>query len=281
MEEKNVLIKNYSTMNEDFLEQLFQTHKKAKYMPSPDSICRLTNGILAMMFPVFTEKRYRSKNDINDHYMSLQFELKSLLNSMKDRLVNDVEFICNSFFAHLPEIHHSLVMDAEAIANGDPAAENSQEVIRTYPGFYAISIYRMAHELYRLKVPFLPRILTENAHSKTGIDIHPGAQIGKNFFIDHGTGIVVGESCIIGDNVKIYQGVTLGALSVSKNLASTKRHPTIEDEVVIYANATILGGETTIGKKTTIGGNVWVTRSVPANSLIYHQAQVKMKTSEN
>jgi serine O-acetyltransferase len=157
---------------------------------------------------------------------------------------------------------------------GDPAAKSKSEVVRTYPGFYAIAAYRLAHELYRLGVQDIPRVITEHAHSKTGIDIHPAAKIGEHFCIDHGTGIVIGETTIIGNHVKIYQGVTLGALSVDKHDAETKRHPTIEDHVVIYAAATILGGETIIGHDSVIGGNVWLTQSVPAYSKIYYQAKM-------
>jgi serine O-acetyltransferase len=173
-----------------------------------------------------------------------------------------------------------LLKDAEAIEAGDPAAKNRDEVIRSYPGFYAISIYRVANSMHRLNVPFIPRILTEIAHSKTGIDIHPGATIGNHFFIDHGTGVVIGETTQIGDFVKLYQGVTLGALSVSKGMAEIKRHPTIEDHVVIYAGATILGGKTTIGKNSIIGGNVWLTESVPENSVVYHKPQLNVEQSK-
>jgi serine O-acetyltransferase len=173
-----------------------------------------------------------------------------------------------------------LLKDAEAIELGDPAAKNRDEVIRSYPGFYAISIYRVANQLHRLNVPFIPRILTEIAHSKTGIDIHPAATIGHHFFIDHGTGVVIGETTHIGDFVKLYQGVTLGALSVNKGMAEIKRHPTIENDVVIYAGATILGGKTVIGKNSTIGGNVWLTESVPANSVVYHKPQLNVEQSK-
>jgi serine O-acetyltransferase len=157
---------------------------------------------------------------------------------------------------------------------GDPAARSRSEVIRTYPGFYAISAYRVAHKLVELGVPGIPRIITEHAHSRTGIDIHPEARIGNHFCIDHGTGVVIGETTVIGNHVKIYQGVTLGALSVNKEDAQRKRHPTLEDNVVVYAGATILGGETVIGQGSIIGGNVWLTRSVPAGSKIYYQAKM-------
>ena len=170
----------------------------------------------------------------------------------------------------IPEIRRKIGLDVQAAYLGDPAAKSSEEVIVSYPGLEAITIYRLAHFLCRNGVPVIPRIMSEYAHSKTGIDINPGARIGESFFIDHGTGVVIGESCIIGNNVKIYQGVTLGALSVKKELMDKKRHPTIEDDVTIYANATILGGETVIGRGSVIGGNTWVTKSVPAGTTLYN-----------
>jgi serine O-acetyltransferase len=171
------------------------------------------------------------------------------------------------------------MIDAYAIVKGDPAAADVDEVIRSYPGFYAIAVYRIAHIFHNLSIPYLPRILTEHAHEKTGIDINPGAKIGKGFCIDHGTGIVIGETAVIGDNVKIYQGVTLGALSVEKEMAKSKRHPTIGDNVVIYSGATILGGKTVVGDYSTIGGNVWLIKSVPAYSRVYHRSQIDISNS--
>ena len=180
----------------------------------------------------------------------------------------------NNFFQYIPELYRVLNTDINSLISGDPAARLEFEVIRAYPGFYALCFYRLAHELLALDVPLLPRILTEHAHSRTGIDIHPGADIGEHFFIDHGTGIVIGETAIIGNHVKLYQGVTLGALSVDKSMASTKRHPTVEDHVVIYSGATILGGGTVIGHHSIIGGNVWLTKSVPPGTLIYHNPEL-------
>ena len=168
----------------------------------------------------------------------------------------------------LPKIRAKIVLDTKAAFDGDPAAKSSEEVILSYPGLEAIVVHRIAHFLFKNGVPIIPRIMSEHIHGKTGIDIHPGATIGDSFFIDHGTGVVIGETCIIGNNVKIYQGVTLGALSVKKSLQNKKRHPTIEDNVTIYAGATILGGETVIGHDSTIGGNTWVTKSIPAESVI-------------
>jgi len=177
------------------------------------------------------------------------------------------------FIKRLPEVKRLLLTDVEAAYLGDPAAKSPQEVIFCYPGFLAITIYRLAHELYRLGVPYLPRMMTEHAHSLTGIDIHPGATIGESFFIDHGTGVVIGETTVIGNRVRLYQGVTLGALSVPQEaveeLRFRKRHPTIEDDVIIYANATILGGETVIGARSVIGGNVWLTESVPPDTKVF------------
>ena len=183
----------------------------------------------------------------------------------------------NSFLEKLPYLLEKLNLDAKAFLNFDPASESIEEVYIAYPGFFAIAIYRFSHELYHLKLPLIPRLMSEYAHRLTGVDIHPGATIGNSFFIDHATGIVIGETTVIGNHVKIYQGVTLGAHSVAKNLQNVKRHPTIDDGVVIYANATILGGETIIGKNALIGGNVWITESVAPNSVVFHKGQVTVK----
>ncbi len=182
--------------------------------------------------------------------------------------------MAKDFFESIPELYRLLNTDVQALLTVDPAAKTEFEVIRTYPGFYALCFYRIAHLLATLEVPLIPRILTEFAHSKTGIDIHPSAEIGEYFHIDHGTGIVIGETATIGNNVKVYQGVTLGALSVDKSLAFTKRHPTVEDHVIIYSGATILGGETVIGHHSIIGGNVWLTNSVPPGSLVFHDPEI-------
>ncbi len=186
----------------------------------------------------------------------------------KSKCIELAEHTARALVEELPELRRQIGLDVQAAYEGDPAAKSSEEVIVSYPGLEAIVIYRFAHFLAVSGVPVIPRIMTEYAHSKTGIDINPGAVIGERFFIDHGTGVVIGESCVIGNNVKIYQGVTLGALSVKKELMNKKRHPTIEDNVTIYANATILGGQTVIGEGSTIGGNTWVTKSVPAGSLV-------------
>lgn len=173
-----------------------------------------------------------------------------------------------SLIENLPSIRKKIKLDALAILHGDPAAKNIEEIILSYPGLEAILVHRIAHFLFGNGVPIIPRIMSEYIHGKTGIDIHPGAKIGESFFIDHGTGIVIGETCVIGNNVKLYQGVTLGALSVKKELMNKKRHPTIEDNVTIYANATILGGKTVIGHDSVIGGNSWITKSVPPHTSV-------------
>lgn len=177
------------------------------------------------------------------------------------------------FLRNMPPLRILLATDILAAHEGDPAAKSFDEIIFSYPGLYAITIYRIAHQLFHQEVPLIPRIMTEYAHSQTGIDIHPGAHIGESFFIDHGTGVVIGETTVIGERVRIYQGVTLGALSLSReeceNLRDQKRHPTIEDDVIIYANATVLGGETVIGARSVIGGNVWITDSVPPDTEVF------------
>jgi len=195
---------------------------------------------------------------------------------MQPHLTEEADLIAKKFIKKLPEVHRLLTTDVQAILDGDPAAKSEYEVVRAYPGFYAIAFYRLAHVLCQSNVPLLPRLITEFAHSKTGIDIHPAAEIGEYFYIDHGTGTVVGETAVLGKNVKLYQGITLGALSVSKDMARQKRHPTIEDNVVIYSGATILGGETVIGHDSIVGGNVWLTKSIPPFTKIYHQEQVKI-----
>ena len=184
--------------------------------------------------------------------------------------------LAGKFLARIPKIREMLALDAQAAYDGDPAAKGIDEVIYCYPGYYAVTVYRIAHELHELGVPLMPRIMTEHAHSVTGTDIHPGAEIGKSFFIDHATGVVIGETTRIGDNVKIYQGVTLGAKSFPKDergrlIKGLRRHPVIEDNVTIYPNATILGGETVIGRGATVGGNAYITTSIEAGSLVKQQ----------
>jgi serine O-acetyltransferase len=232
-------------------------------------------ALLETLFPQASEQTFGTSGEIRDALDALSAELRSLLRPLENEV--DPARVGDAFFEALPEIHRQLLVDAAGIERGDPAAESVDEVILAYPGFLAIAVYRVAHRFYELEVPLLPRVLTEWAHERTGIDIHPGATLGHPVIIDHGTGIVIGQTAVIGNNVKLYQGVTLGALSVNKSLASTKRHPTIEDDVVIYANATILGGETVIGRGSVIGGNVWLTASVPPNSTVYHRSEVHVR----
>lgn len=191
-------------------------------------------------------------------------------NVENDKMKDKAEELAMEFIQKLPQIQELIYKDVEAELEGDPAANSKEEIIISYPGIYAIFVYRIAHELYQLNIPFIPRIMTEYAHGKTGIDINPGADIGEYFFIDHGTGIVIGETTKIGNHVKIYQGVTLGALSLRKGqaLSGIRRHPTIEDNVVIYANATILGGETVIGHDSVVAGNSFVVESIPPNTTV-------------
>lgn len=219
-------------------------------------------------------------------YVKTEAEYKRLKNNFASLLAetllgeDEIKTHAGQFFSHLPVLYKALLKDARAILDFDPAAQNIAEVVVAYPGFYATVVYRLSHQLWKQGVRLLPRLFSEYAHSKTGIDIHPGAQIGGSFAIDHGTGIVIGETSVIGSHVKIYQGVTLGALNVSKELRSTKRHPTIKSNVVIYSGATILGGDTVIGEGSIIGGNVWLTYSVPSNSVVYHKSEVKIKDKD-
>jgi serine O-acetyltransferase len=223
---------------------------------------------LALLFPHFATDRQATAGSVLAETAQLEGSLRCFLAG----LGGDDPALARSFVEGLPDIQTALALDAEATCAADPAAANVDEVILAYPGFYALSAHRLAHHLRRLGVPLLPRLMTERAHRVTGIDIHPGATIGRAIAIDHGTGIVIGETSVIGDRVRLYQGVTLGALSVRKDLAGTRRHPTIEDDVVIYANATILGGDTVVGHSSVIGGNVWLTHSVPPHSVITNVA---------
>ncbi|MQP24611.1 serine acetyltransferase [Flavobacterium sp. LMO8] len=255
-------------------ELLFQRNLKEKrnFLDKTKAENWLEN-LFAWLF--CTQEECLDYDTFQEKELILRNELQTLLK--QSEVVSEIDFT-NRFYESLVAIHSDLLSDLEAILDFDPAAKSRAEVLLAYPGFFAIFVYRIANNLWVHKVNILPRVLSELAHSKTGIDIHPGANIGKCFFIDHGTGIVIGETAKIGSNVKIYQGVTLGALSVSKEKAKEKRHPTIEDDVIIYANATILGGNTTIGKGAIIGGNVWITESIPAQSLVYHKSEIIVKT---
>lgn len=261
-------------MDKSFLEKLYQSHQACPTCPSPVEVATFFNSLLGTLFAEYTQLSFDSYEHFQRHMEELKTELDRIVRFNPHRGSVDAGTVATQFFAALPSIHDRLNEDVVAMYEGDPAAKTRSEVIQTYPGFYAIAAYRIAHELHRLGVKGIPRVITENAHSKTGIDIHPSATIGEHFCIDHGTGVVIGETAVIGNHVKIYQGVTLGALSVSKDDATRKRHPTIEDNVVVYAGATILGGETVIGHDSIVGGNVWLTRSVPPYSKIYYQAKM-------
>lgn len=237
------------------------------------------NSQISLLFPHFAEKI--DNKSIPQEIDSIKNQLIKLINSLNGLTKIDAESVTQNYIEKLPDIHNKLWMDANAIYDGDPAAESIDEVILAYPGFMAILIYRFAHELYKLRVPIIPRIMSEHAHQITGVDIHPGAVIGSPFFIDHGTGIVIGETTVIGNNVKIYQGVTLGALSVKKELSNVKRHPTIEDDVIIYAQSVILGGNTVIGKNSVIGGNSWIVQSIPPNSVVNNKNEVRIKSNKD
>ncbi len=253
-------------------------------LPDRNEIVEILNEIEKILFPAYfgvnslkgmTAPEFVEKTLIGIYYqlktqLELALSLSKCANVKKVFEADELENICDEFINELPNLQEMLLKDVTANFEGDPAATSKSEIILSYPGFYAIFVYRIAHELYKRNVPFVPRMMTEYAHGKTGIDINPGADIGEYFFIDHGTGIVIGETTKIGTNVKIYQGVTLGALSPRKgqSLSGVKRHPTVEDNVTIYANTTVLGGDTVIGENSVIGGNSFITNSVEKNSYV-------------
>ncbi len=263
----------------------------AENFPNRQNVVSILGDLQSLVFPGFRTAedidpiniRYVTGQKVNNIIAKLTKEIQKALIYTLSNKKNKTAEISNIENTHcfslaektavalieeIPEIRRKVQMDTIAAFNGDPAAQSNEEVILSYPGLEAIVVHRIAHFLYQNGVPLLPRIMSEHIHGKTGIDIHPGATIGESFFIDHGTGVVIGETTVIGNNVKIYQGVTLGALSVKKALQDKKRHPTIEDDVTIYAGATILGGDTIIGKGCTIGGNTWVTKSVDAGTIV-------------
>ncbi len=261
-------------LEKSFLDKLGQFRVNAKGKVPPVSESRdLLLKIVEFLFPIFSSD---SEGDLRTKYNYIATTTRDLLMGINYNLA-DAQGVTKKVLNRLPYLYETLISDAKAIYDGDPAAESVEEVIISYPGFYAITIYRIAHEFYNLKVPILPRLFTEYAHKETGIDIHPGAQIGEAFCIDHGTGIVIGETSVIGRHVKIYQGVTLGALSVTKEKAGTKRHPTICNNVTIYAGSTILGGKTVVGEHSVIGGNVWLTESTEPYSVVLNKSEVYVK----
>jgi serine O-acetyltransferase len=243
----------------EFIQELFQrNYHSFKGFPSKKRAEEFIDRLFLLLFAP-CHGRFSQEQELEEEYVALKVLASQLLKGAfhNSELRHD---LVDELFAQLPRLYHSL-----------------EEVLRAYPGFYATAVYRLSHALWLEEVPILPRLFSEYAHRLTGIDIHPGATIGEAFAIDHGTGIVIGETAVIGQGVKIYQGVTLGALQVDKGYAGQKRHPTIEDGVVIYSGATILGGATTIGHHSIIGGNVWLTSSVPPHSVVYHKSEVKVR----
>jgi serine O-acetyltransferase len=275
----NSLLDNYDTYG-------MVNHSGIKNLPGRESIKNIVRSLEDLLFPGYLENVRTDNGNLRNTTAKRAEELSQVLNlEVEKSLAFSVRLgalncghggckavaalVVDDFFEELPKIRTLLTKDLEAAVRGDPAAANADEVILSYPGLQAIAVHRIANFFQTRQIPLIPRMMSEHVHRRTGIDIHPGAQIGESFFIDHGTGIVIGETTVIGNNVKLYQGVTLGALSVKKEGSGRKRHPTIEDDVTIYANATILGGETVIGKGSVIGGSVWITQSIPAGSKIY------------
>jgi serine O-acetyltransferase len=270
IDKKNVFAQRLSEYNSGYcmeVPSMLQTHE-------------FVDNLIHTLFPI-KRNCVVDTGEITIELERCAIQLEELLYSIRESLKQSPEELTEAFFEQAPDAFEQLVNDAEAIIRYDPASTCVEEIILCYPGFYCISVYRMAHILHQLKVPFLPRVMMEYAHGKTGIDIHPGARIGSPFFIDHGTGIVIGETAVIGKHVKLYQGVTLGALTVEKSMARTKRHPTIEDHVVIYAGSTILGGGTVIGHHTVVGGNTWITESILPYSVVYRNHRVEIKNSKD
>jgi len=281
----NDILASYTTL--DGTQRIGET-----FLPSRSRIVEVLNDIRQLLFPGFFGHKALTPENIRYHVGNLLIHAGSELTRQisycmcadrqcttcedTDACHREAGDIAQEFLARIPSIRKALALDAQAAFDGDPAAKSTDEVIYCYPGFYAVAVYRIAHELLELGAALMPRIMSEHAHSITGTDIHPGAAIGRSFFIDHATGVVIGETTEIGDNVKIYQGVTLGAKSFPKDergrvIKGLKRHPTIEDSVTIYPNATILGGETVIGQGATVGGNAYITESVKPGHLVIHE----------
>ncbi len=283
----NAILPNIvNTITNNYKQSDLLLGKSDKQLPLRSTIIEILDDLKQLMFPgYFSSERIDTNNatyytgqmlSTLHHKMKKQVALALAYDSDEDIFATadviqeQAETICCNFLAAVPTIQEMLLLDVQAGYDGDPAANSREQIIFSYPGFYAIFVYRVAHELYQMKVPFIPRIMTEHAHNKTGIDINAGATIGKYFFMDHGTGIVIGETTVIGDYVKLYQGVTLGALSTrgGQHLSGVRRHPTIEDNVTIYSNATILGGETVIGHESVIGGGAFITNSIPPKTKV-------------
>jgi serine O-acetyltransferase len=279
------LEKSINSLFENYNAYGMVNHSSAANLPGRESIDSIVRGLEELLFPGFLENIFAGESLWEITVEKVKHLSVALIREVEKSLAFSVRMgalkcghegcraaaalVVDEFFEELPKMRIILCKDLDAAVRGDPAAMSADEVILSYPGFQAIAVHRMAHFLWTRQVPIIPRMMSELVHSRTGIDVHPGAEIGEYFFIDHGTGVVIGETTVIGKNVKLYQGVTLGALSVKKEESGHKRHPTIEDGVTIYANATILGGETVIGRDSVIGGSVWITQSVPPESKIY------------
>jgi serine O-acetyltransferase len=265
-----------SSMALDFIGKLYQDRKDRIHIPDKETTRDFMEKLYVFMFGTTDETLKRKKEALEEDFL----DLKTILFELLTGISNNPKEVVFSFFDQLPSVYEGLQSDASSFLNQDPAAKNQEEIYAFYPGFKAIFSYRIAHLLWNLNVESLPRMITEISHSKTGIDIHPGAKIGTEFFIDHGTGVVIGETSEIGSGVCIYQGVTLGALQVNKSLSNKKRHPTIEDNVIIYSNATILGGSTIIGKNSVIGGNVFLTRSIDPFSTVFFSGKIEVRNQK-
>lgn len=280
-DKKSAILKAAKGLTENYASEELFMPKSGRRLPNRSVIIDIVRDLKSIVFPGYFSTD-TSATIFPEYYVGHR------LNDIYDRLKNQIEIAllyhgeepeeaaaradrttCG-FFGQLPEIQRLLLTDVQAGFDGDPAAKSKEEIIFSYPGLFAIYVYRLAHVLYKEEIPFIPRVMSEYAHGRTGIDINPGATIGEYFFIDHGTGVVVGETTEIGNNVKLYQGVTLGALStrMGQQLANVKRHPTIRDNVTIYSNSTVLGGETVVGENTIIGGNTFITESIPANTKV-------------
>ncbi len=258
-----------------FYQKIAKQHQELAILPEKKLIHEFIDNLFAILFSN-TSKSFEFEETIKFKFNELEKQFDELVSNFSSK--KDQKQQTKIFFNAIPHLHHTALSDAQTIFAKDPAAKSIEEVLYSYPGFFAISMYRFSNQLWKQNLRILARTLSEYAHIKTSIDIHPGAQIGNDFAIDHGTGVVIGETTIIGNNVQIYHGVTLGALTVKKEDAFTKRHPSIEDNVIIYANSTILGGQTIVGKDSIIGGNVCLTYSIPPNSVVYNKNEIKIKT---
>ncbi len=281
---KKVILQSSEQIADNCNKEEYIVSHAGRRLPSRGAVIGIIKELRRVMFPGYfgdenitiISPKYFLSDCITNIYMSLRRQVEAALiyregeEACLMEVRDQADEICKAFIAKLPDIQQMLLKDVDAGFDGDPAAKSKEDIVFSYPGLYAIFVYRVAHELYLQKVPYLPRIMTEHAHSKTGIDINAGATIGEYFFIDHGTGVVIGETAHLGNHVKLYQGVTLGALSTreGQKLRGTRRHPTIEDNVTIYAGATVLGGDTVIGEGSIIAGSAFVTESMPAHSKV-------------